>query len=527
MQKQLSGLAKPSLFLEHCWQKVFETTQDGILIFNSSTGEMLAINSSLLKTTGYAEKEIVGSGFQERGIFTDKNDSKLDINLLQKQRNFIYDLQLHKKNGSVLDVEFAGNNFIVDNLNLIQCNVRDITKRKAAEVSTQTKTKSIEKKSEFQDVTRRAILNVMDDLKEAKKIIEIEKAKDEAMLGSIADGLIAVDINCKVVMINKSAENITGWKSNELFEKEIIDLHLEDESGQALVSNKRQIDKVLASGKTLYDDCILVNKDGLHIPVAITVIPVLLEGKIIGVLDVFRDVTKAKLADRLKSEFVSIVSHQLRTPLGIIKWYLEIIENEDYFDKMPLKLRNYFDQIEKSNERVLSIVRDLLSVSRMEQGKLRNITKNVSLREEILRIIDQMQISARKKQIKLTLVVNEKELLAVDIDVVRFHEVIENLINNALEYTPARGQVIVTLTKDRSIIFISVKDTGIGISEADQKKLFTKFFRSENAIKYKPDGSGLGLYVAKSYVNDWGGKITIESKEGKGAEFLISIPYLK
>lgn len=264
-------------------------------------------------------------------------------------------------------------------------------------------------------------------------------------------------------------------------------------------------------------------RDGTKFPVAITVRPVS-SGKTGGAIEVFRDISHELEIDKAKSEFVSLASHQLRTPLGIIKWYLEALHSEKYFEKAPTVIKDYYDEIYKSNERVLCLVRDLLSVSRIDQGRAKNSPVSFDLTTEVTEIVKQMQIVARKKEITLTLTIKDPHIPFVYMDCLRFHEVIENLIVNAIEYTMSGGFVFVSVGRIEESIFIRVKDTGVGLSDVDRKKLFTKFFRSEKAVIQNPEGSGLGLYVVKAYVEDWGGEITVESVEGKGSTFTISLP---
>ncbi len=210
-----------------------------------------------------------------------------------------------------------------------------------------------------------------------------------------------------------------------------------------------------------------------------------------------------------------------------MKWYLEALGNEDYFKKAPQITRAYFDEIYKSNERVLSLVRELLSVSRIDQGRVKNVPKSADLIQIVTDVVAQMQIVASKKGVILKLTIQDQKIPPISLDILRFHEVIGNLIANAIEFTTATGSVEVTVMKVGDLITISVKDTGIGISEADQKKLFSKFFRSQKAVSLNPEGSGLGLYLVKSYVEGWGGKITVESAEGKGSIFIVSLPIFK
>lgn len=382
-----------------------------------------------------------------------------------------------------------------------------------------------------------AARNVLEDLQTEKETLAHAKAKDEAMLASIGDGVVIVDLEDKITFINQSAQSMLGWKSTEIIDRLLhVVIPIEDEKGVVVSAQARSAVGVSAAGIPVREEkhassttkvtpvaYYYTRKDKTKFPVAMNFSRVVLEDKIVGAIEVFRDITREKEIDKAKSEFVSLASHQLRTPLGIMKWYLEALESEEYFKKAPLAMREYLDEIHRSNERVLVLVRDLLSVSRIDQGRVKNTPVALNLMQEIRSIVKQVRIVARKKGVLLHLAMQGGEA-SILIDSSRFCEVINNLIINAIEYTEVGGTVDVIVKKHHNTLFVSVKDTGIGISEVDQKKLFTKFFRSEKAVKHNPEGSGLGLYVVKSYVEGWGGEISIESVEGRGSTFLISIP---
>lgn len=525
-QKKGTSVAEAKLqFSELRYRRLFETAQDGILILDAHSGKITDVNPFLKDLLGYTNAELLGKELWEIGVFKDIVDSKKAFLELQINGYIRYkDLPLQTKDGESIAVEFISNTYEVDTEKVIQCNIRDITTRKKAEEAIKVRTKELENLTKSQEEAKRAMLNVMEDLEKAKDTIEIEKAKDEAMLESIGDGLIAVDNNRRIVIINKSAETMLGWKMKDILGKELTSLPLEDEDGHLLPPTKWPTYIALTKGKPTTANYFFVRKDNTRFPIAITVTPIKQGGKIIGALATFRDITNEREIDKAKSEFVSLASHQLRTPLGIAKWYLEALEHMEYFNKAPVVVRKYFDEIYKSNERVLSLVRDLLSVSRIEQGRVKNIPKSVDPIQVVKEVVEQMQIMARKKKIGLHLTIQDQKMLLITIDILRFHEVIENLIVNAIEYTGEAGSVDVTLRVVGDTLLLRVQDTGIGMSATDQQKLFTKFFRSEKAIRYNPEGSGLGLYVVKAYVEGWGGKISTESVEGKGATFTMSLP---
>ena len=395
---------------------------------------------------------------------------------------------------------------------------------KKLEKLSNSKREELQKINVSHDEVKRAILNVMEDLEEAKKTIEEEKAKDEAMLDSLGEGLIALDIKGKVIVINKMTTTLLGIKSKDIIGKKITEIFLEDEAGNQVLEQKQPSYTSLSSGEITKGNYFFIRKDKTKFPVAITATPIKLNGKTLGLIQIIRDITQEKEIDRAKSEFVSLASHQLRTPLGIIKWYLEALENETYFTKAPPTIKEYFNVIYKNNERVLSLVRDLLSVSRIDQGQTKSTLKPIDLIKTVEEIVERMQVVARKKKITLRIDLPKKKIPTIDADALQLEEVIDNLIGNAIKYTNSNGLVDFSISTNEKKVLISVKDNGIGISKSDQRKLFTKFFRTEVAIEHNPEGSGLGLYVVKSYVESWGGEVSVQSSEGKGSTFTISFP---
>lgn len=507
------------------YRRLFETAQDGILILDADTGQIVDANPFLKELLGYSHGELLGKELWEIGVFKDIVDSKAAFSELQNNGYIRYkDLPLQTKDGRSIDVEFVSNVYMVDKKRVIQCNIRDITDRRKAELLAMSRARELERLSKSQEETKKAMLNVMEDLEEARALIEVEKAKDDAMLASIGEGLIAIDNKKKILVINKAAEHALGWKKHDLVGKNITILRLEDEEGAPVPLDGRPAAIALATGKATSRQYFYVKKDKTKVPIAINVTPIWFNKQIVGAVIIFRDITREKEIDRAKSEFVSLASHQLRTPLGVIKWYLETLTHEAYVAGAPVVVRNYIAEIYKSNERVLSLVRDLLSVSRIEQGRVKNVSHTADLLQIVREVVEQMKIVADKKKITLHITIPVPTIPAVTIDVLRFREVIENLVENAIAYTPVGGSVDVLAHTRRNALYIRVQDTGMGVAAPDQKKLFTKFFRSEKAVEHNPEGSGLGLYVVKSYVEGWGGTISAHSREGRGSTFTIRMP---
>lgn len=406
--------------------------------------------------------------------------------------------------------------------------LQELNQKLSGEITRREKTQHVlEKSNKELEKTKLGMLNVMEDLETAKSQLEIEKAKDEAMLDSIGEGLIAVDNMRKILVINNAAQKMLGWKKGEMIGHELTSLPLTDQDGNILPLEKRPTYQALTENKSVNDSYFFIRKDRTRLPISIVVTPVIFKGKTIGAIDTFRDITREKEMDRAKSEFVSLASHQLRTPLGIMKWYIEALKDVKYFKDAPTSIKDYFDEIYKSNERVLSLVRDLLAISRIDEGKVQDKPVPLDIAPVIREIVSGAKVIADKKKILLELKVTKKKIPEITIDKMRFREVIENLVINSVNYTGNNGKVTISIDVRKTGFVISVKDSGIGISKNELKMLYTKFFRGEKAIAANPEGSGLGLYVVKSYVEGWGGNIVVKSQEGKGSTFTISLPVPK
>ena len=226
----------------------------------------------------------------------------------------------------------------------------------------------------------------------------------------------------------------------------------------------------------------------------------------------------------MKTEFVSIAAHQLRTPLSAIKWTLRMILDGDIGD-ITKEQRDLLEKTYKSNERMIVLINDLLNVTRIEEGKL--LYKPVLSSLEILTqsVVKPLMSEAKKRDIKLKIVKPKEILPKVKVDAEKIQLAIQNLIENAIKYTPPHGTVTVSLKSDNGKVEFSVKDTGVGIPDDQQGRIFTKFFRGANVVRLDTEGTGLGLYTSKNIVEAHGGKIWFESEEKKGSVFYFTLPF--
>jgi signal transduction histidine kinase len=227
--------------------------------------------------------------------------------------------------------------------------------------------------------------------------------------------------------------------------------------------------------------------------------------------------------DLAKDEFVSIASHQLRTPLTALKGYAGMILDGDA-GPINDKQREYLTEIRNANDRMISLITALLNVSRVDLGVFVVEPEPVNIEKVAESLLKESEIRINNK--KLVVVTNfEKDLSPINADLNIIMMVLQNLLSNAIKYTPLEGKITFNIKKDGSNVLISVADTGYGIPKNVQSKIFTKMFRADNARVKDPDGTGLGLYIIKETIEKTGGKIWFESAgENKGSTFYVTIP---
>ncbi len=234
-------------------------------------------------------------------------------------------------------------------------------------------------------------------------------------------------------------------------------------------------------------------------------------------------------ASRMKSEFINIVSHQLRSPLINLKWAVEFLTTETA-NNISKKQTEYFTILEENCARMNELINDLLTVSRLEQKKITQEKQGISLYDLLNNIISKVKPFAIASNIEIKLKA-DKNLPKIFIDHSYLNTIMENFIDNAIRYSPVhladkehQGLIEIKLEQKQKNIYFEVKDNGIGIPEQDQKYIFQKFFRSRNASQYQKQGTGFGLYITKSIVEKSGGKIGFVSEQGKGTTFWLTLP---
>lgn len=241
-------------------------------------------------------------------------------------------------------------------------------------------------------------------------------------------------------------------------------------------------------------------------------------------LDLSNANQKLTQLDKMKSEIISIVAHQLRTPLSAIKWTLKILLDEDVGPVAPAQ-RELLSKGFESNERMIALINDMLAVDRLESGKLKYSFVPVQFEELVQEMIRSLLPLASEKNIRIELSIPEVQLPKIKIDPDKMHDVLQNLIDNAIKYTKQGGLITVGVTRQGEDLHFWVKDNGIGIPDSEKEKIFARFFRAENAIHSETNGSGLGLFIAQSIVIRHAGKIWFDSVLNEGTTFHVLLPF--
>lgn len=356
---------------------------------------------------------------------------------------------------------------------------------------------------------------------ENRKIAEA-RARTDAILSSIGDGVIAISDKGEISFINNQAMAMLGITESDALGKHLIHAVPAYDDKNQLPLERHPMQQSLLNGAKNSVNLYFCKKDGSKFPVAVTTSPVFLMGALVGGVLVFRDITHEKDVDRMKTEFISLASHQLRTPLSAMKWFAEILLSGDA-GKITQEQEEMVKKIYISNERMIDLVNSLLNISRIESGRIIIDPRPTDLSKLVGEVLGELAPKIEKKKHHVAVSVHA-DLPAINIDPRLVRHVYLNLLTNAIKYTPESGEIHVLISKNADSLVSQVTDSGMGIPAGQQNKVFQKFFRAENVSRVETDGSGLGLYLVKSIVDASGGKIWFKSEVGKGTTFWFSLP---
>ncbi|HUC87072.1 MAG TPA: PAS domain-containing protein [Candidatus Saccharimonadales bacterium] len=360
-------------------------------------------------------------------------------------------------------------------------------------------------------------------LREDKQAAESARIRDRALLNSIGEGLIVIDEHGLIATINPSGSAMLGYRPEEIlgqwFPRVVPVL---DEQGQAIDTIDRPIMRALSSGQVISEQVRYYRQDGSSFPAAITVSPVVVAGKPIGAIEVFRDLTRERELERAKEEFVSLASHQLRTPATGVKAYISMLL-DGYAGSVSPRQQEFLQKVFHANERQLQIVNDMLNVARVDAGRIIPEMVSTNVKTLIRDIVDEQRLTIRERQQKLEVMLPARSVEAV-LDPKLIRMAVENILNNASKYTPEGGSVGITLSLVGDLVCLAISDTGVGIAAEDIPRLFKRFSRIDNPLSTSRGGSGLGLYLTQTIVALHSGRLSVDSALDTGTTFRIELP---
>lgn len=370
-----------------------------------------------------------------------------------------------------------------------------------------------------------------DNTSSLKNKLSAVESKSDVVINAIDDGVLAISKDGNIELINPSAQQIIGWDQGDalgLNWKSVLKLVTSD--GKDVEDLENPIAQSLSKNQPTHNDKLfLLTSSEKRILVSIVSSPVGTDGE--GIIVVFRDITKEKAEEREQAEFISTASHEMRTPVASIEGYLGLALNPAtaHIDE---KARDFITKAHESAQHLGRLFQDLLDISKVEDGRMKNNPKIINVNEFLKDIFDGLATKANEKQLNYIFMPDiidegkEKSLQPIfyaNIDPDHFREVVSNLIENAIKYTPS-GEVVVNITGDDKQISVSVKDSGIGIPAEDIPHLFQKFYRVDNSDTREIGGTGLGLYLSRRLAEAMSGNLRVESKYKEGSTFYLEIP---
>ncbi|MDI6602514.1 MAG: ATP-binding protein [Patescibacteria group bacterium] len=374
----------------------------------------------------------------------------------------------------------------------------------------------LEKRTKELEESRTALMNILEDVEEARKKAEEEKEKTLAVITNFTDGLLVFDRENKLSLINPQAENFFDVKGRNIIGRPVLELSTFPTLEPLVRLVGKEIKQVFRKELPIKEKFTL----------EVSTVPMVREEEKIGTMVILHDISREKMVERMKTEFVSLAAHQLRTPLSAIKWTLRMLLDGD-LGKITEEQRDFIEKTYGSNERMIALINDLLDVTRIEEGRYLYKPTLADFEPICQFVINSFKEEIEKRKIKFEFKKPEKKLPQVKVDVEKIRLAIQNLLDNAIKYTQPEGKVTITLKSGKKEVEFSIRDSGVGIPSDQQERVFSKFFRGANVLRMETEGSGLGLFIAKNIIEAHNGKIWFESEEGKGTIFYFTLPVEK
>ena len=513
-EKQTINIEKP----ESNYEELINFMPIGIGIADMK-GNLLYFNDSMLAPGSWKKEDIEKIG-NVAGLYFDPGERAKALSIFQAQgRVDSFETRFKKKEGgyyyslmSLRKIEFKGQEAM---LSIVQ----DISAIKAGEEKNEKTVKELED-------TKLAMLNLLEDLEQEKDAVEREKVRDEIIFSSIGSALIVTDAKGIIVDVNLAFESMTGFTAKELVGKELNKaLAKYDQNDKPIPDSERPITKILQGIAVSMDissasePYYFTRKDKSKLYIVGTMTPIIIGDKVAGAVQVFSDITEERKIDVLKDEFLSIASHELRTPLTAIDGIVSMMMAGEY-GQISAEMKKGLDDVNTSSERLIKLVNDLLSLSRMQAGRLKYTITSIYPDEIVAGEVHLFTAALKEKG--LTIKTDKIPHIKVAVDADKVKQVLGNLFSNCLKFT-GKGGITLRGIEKGDFVVIEVTDTGMGISKPDREKLFGKFQQIGDTGNVT--GTGLGLHISREITRKMGGDLWLEASEvGKGSTFAFSLP---
>lgn len=479
---------------EACYRRLFESSKDGIVILDAANRHLIDVNPFFCHLLGYTQDEIINKPLWELGIFNSTSDSEAVFNELHDKEYIRYDnMLLSAKNGRPVYVELTGNIYLVGRKKVVQFTIRNITERIKAE----------------------------------KEIHTLRKAIQQG-----PSAITITNADRKIEFVNNKFIELTQYQPADVMGKEPRIFN----KGHLPANQYAELWETLSSGRTWEGKVMNRRKDRTYFWEETTISAVKnLDGTISNYILIQNDISekqqiihdlilakeKAIEGDLLKTAFLANMSHEIRTPLNSIIGFSELMA-DDEFDTNQL---SYFAKIiNSSGNKLLSIISDIMDLSRIEAGEIKAEKRRLSLNQLITNIQKEYLFKAIEKGLELRIdpAISDLEIF-VESDENKLRQILFNFVGNAIKFTE-NGYVEIGMQKTGDFVHIQVKDTGIGIPADYKDQIFERFRQVESAYSRKYGGNGLGLAISKALVELLGGRVGMETEQGKGSTFYFTIP---
>jgi two-component system cell cycle sensor histidine kinase/response regulator CckA len=479
----------------------------------SPDGQILDVNSALVDMLGYPDRQALMNTHTIESYANPEDQDRWQALLEQEGIVTGFEVQWKRQDGTLLWVRENTRSVYDDTGRVLHYEgaVEDISERVEIETI----------RAEAEQALRDYSARLEEEVKERTVEMRTQYAQLDAIFRSVGDGIVMSDLDRKVQYVNDAFTTLTGYTFEEVMEQTADFLATEKPPVHIVQARRAAMER----GEIWRGEVSIRRKDGRVYDAELSIAPMHdADGRLMGHVSSYRDISQRRNLERARTQFITNVSHQLRTPVTTIQLYVHLLQEQELSEKA----RGFFENIKQELYRLTGLVEDIMTMATLESGKVLDTWRPVPIAAVVGSIIDLYQEQARASELTLEIAPQLPEHLVVNGDQARLAQALGELLENAITFTPLGGQVTLeaeeTTENGSTWITLTVRDTGPGIPDEEQDKVFDRFFRGSIVAAGTIPGTGLGLSIAQEIVRAHGGRVTMESEEGKGSTFVIWLP---